>query len=89
MTLFPEMFDAIKQSILGRAIKNNIISVDAINIRDFAFNKHNKVDDYTYGGGAGMLMQAEPVYLCHKAITDRSEERRVGKECRSRWSPYH
>ena len=70
MTLFPEMFDAIKQSILGRAIKNNIISVDAINIRDFAFNKHNKVDDYTYGGGAGMLMQAEPVYLCHKAITD-------------------
>ena len=70
MTLFPEMFDAIKQSILGRAIKNNIISVNAINIRDFAFNKHNKVDDYTYGGGAGMLMQAEPVYLCHKAITD-------------------
>lgn len=70
MTLFPEMFDAIKQSILGRAIKNNIISVDAINIRDFAFNKHNKVDDYTYGGGAGMLMQAEPVYLCHKSIND-------------------
>ena len=70
MTLFPEMFDAIKQSILGRAIKNNIISVDAVNIRDFAFNKHNKVDDYTYGGGAGMLMQAEPVYLCHKSIND-------------------
>ena len=70
MTLFPEMFDAIKQSILGRAIKNNILSVEAVNIRDFAFNKHNKVDDYTYGGGAGMLMQAEPVYLCHKSIVE-------------------
>ena len=70
MTLFPEMFDSLKQSILGRAIKNNIISINAVNIRDFAFNKHNKVDDYTYGGGAGMLMQAEPVYQCHKAIAE-------------------
>lgn len=70
MTLFPEMFDSLKLSILGRAIKNNIINIEAVNIRDYAFNKHNKVDDYTYGGGAGMLMQAEPVYLCHKAITD-------------------
>lgn len=71
MTLFPEMFDSLKLSILGRAIKNNIISIDAVNIRDYAFNKHNKVDDYTYGGGAGMLMQAEPVYQCHKAIIDK------------------
>lgn len=70
MTLFPEMFESLKLSILGRAIKNNIISVNAVNIRDYAFNKHNKVDDYTYGGGAGMLMQAEPVYQCHKAVTD-------------------
>ena len=70
MTLFPEMFDSLKQSILGRAIKNNIISINAVNIRDYAFNKHNKVDDYTYGGGAGMLMQAEPVYQCHKAIAE-------------------
>lgn len=70
MTLFPEMFESLKLSILGRAIKNNILTVDAVNIRDYAFNKHHKVDDYTYGGGAGMLMQAEPVYLCHKAITD-------------------
>ena len=70
MTLFPEMFDSLKLSILGRAMKNNIISVEAVNIRDYAFNKHNKVDDYTYGGGAGMLMQAEPVYQCHKAIVD-------------------
>lgn len=70
MTLFPEMFDSLKSSILGRAIKNNIISINAVNIRDYAFNKHNKVDDYTYGGGAGMLMQAEPVFQCHKAIID-------------------
>lgn len=74
MTLFPEMFEPLKLSILGRAIKNNILSVDAVNIRDYAFNKHNSVDDYTYGGGAGMLMQAEPVYQCHKAITDKIAE---------------
>ena len=73
MTLFPEMFDSLKLSILGRAIKNNILSIDAVNIRDYAFNKHNSVDDYTYGGGAGMLMQAEPVYQCHKSITERIE----------------
>ena len=73
MTLFPEMLDSLKLSILGRAIKNNILSIDAVNIRDYAFNKHNSVDDYTYGGGAGMLMQAEPVYQCHKSITERIE----------------
>jgi len=71
MTLFPEMFEPLKLSILGRAIKNNILSVEAVNIRDYAFNKHNSVDDYTYGGGAGMLMQAEPVYQCHKALVDK------------------
>ena len=75
MTLFPEMFDSLKQSILGRAIKNNIISINAVNIRDYAFNKHNKVDDYTYGGGAGMLMQAEPVYLAYEDIAKRLNKR--------------
>lgn len=80
MTLFPEMFDSLKLSILGRAIKNNIISIDAVNIRDYAFNKHNKVDDYTYGGGAGMLMQAEPVYQCHKAIVEKISENQSEKE---------
>lgn len=70
MTLFPEMFEPMKQSILGRALEKGYISFEAINIRDYAFNKHNKVDDYTYGGGAGMLMQAEPVYLCYEAIKD-------------------
>ena len=69
---FPDMVLAgLSDSIIGRAIANGLLSVEAVNIRDFAFNKHNKVDDYTYGGGAGMLMQAEPVYLCYKDITDR------------------
>lgn len=75
MTLFPEMFEPMKQSILGRAVNNGHITFEAVNIRDYAFNKHNKVDDYTYGGGAGMLMQAEPVYLCYEAIKDSIEKR--------------
>ena len=55
--------NGMNTSITGRAINAGILSVEAVNIRDYAFNKHQKVDDYTYGGGAGMLMQAEPVYL--------------------------
>ena len=55
-------------SIIGRAADKGLIGIEAVNIRDYAFNKHNKVDDYTYGGGAGMLMQAEPVYLCYEDI---------------------
>ena len=63
LTLFPEMIEAgLGGSIIGRAREKNLLSVDAVNIRDYAFNKHNSVDDYIYGGGAGMLMQAEPVY---------------------------
>ena len=69
LTLFPEMIrNGMNTSITGRAINAGILSVEAINIRDYAFNKHQKVDDYTYGGGAGMLMQAEPVYLAYEAI---------------------
>ena len=76
MTLFPEMIrNTLSESIIGRAIENGLISVEATNIRDFAHNKHNKVDDYTYGGGAGMLMQAEPVYKCYEDIIGR-----IGKE---------
>lgn len=58
-------------SIIGRAIAGGYLSVDAINIRDYAFNKHQKVDDYPYGGGAGMLMQAEPVYLAYQSIEEK------------------
>lgn len=69
LTLFPEMLNTIMDtSILGRAVKSGLIEFDAVNIRDFAFNKHNKVDDYPYGGGAGMLMQAEPVYLAYESV---------------------
>ena len=69
MTLFPEMIErAMGESITGRAIKAGNISVNAVNIRDFANNKHNRVDDYPYGGGAGMVMQAEPVYQCYESI---------------------
>ncbi|CCX75281.1 tRNA (guanine-N(1)-)-methyltransferase [Dorea sp. CAG:105] len=76
MTLFPEMvMSGLKTSIIGRAIKNELLSIEAINIRDYAFNKHNSVDDYPYGGGAGMLMQAEPVYQCYKALEDRIGKR--------------
>ena len=76
MTLFPEMvMGGLKASIIGRAIKNELLSIEAINIRDYAFNKHNSVDDYPYGGGAGMLMQAEPVYQCYKALEDRIGKR--------------
>ena len=69
MTLFPEMvMNGLNTSIIGRAIEKGILEIEAWNIRDFAFNKHNSVDDYPYGGGAGMLMQAEPVYQTYKAI---------------------
>ena len=72
MTLFPDMIDnALSESITGRAIKNKLINIDTVNIRDFAQNKYGHVDDYTYGGGAGMLMQAEPVYLAYKSIIDK------------------
>ena len=72
LTLFPEMIEnGMNTSITGRAITKGLLSLEAINIRDFAFNKHQKVDDYPYGGGAGMLMQAEPVYLSYGSIAER------------------
>lgn len=69
LTLFPEMIEqGMHTSIIGRAIAGGYLSIDAINIRDYAFNEHQKVDDYPYGGGAGMLMQAEPVYLAYESV---------------------
>ena len=69
LTLFPEMIEnGMRTSITGRAIEKGALSVNAVNIRDYAFNKHQSVDDYPYGGGAGMLMQAEPVYLAWESI---------------------
>lgn len=72
LTLFPEMINqGINTSITGRAINNGIISVNAINIRDFADNKYGQVDDYPYGGGAGMVMQPGPVYRSYQSIEEK------------------
>ena len=72
LTLFPEMFEPIKQSIIGRAEEKNLIDINLINIRDFSKNKHKKVDDTPYGGGAGMVMQADVVYDAYKSIKDEN-----------------
>ena len=72
LTLFPEMFEAIKQSIIGKAAEKNLININLINIRDFSKNKHKKVDDTPYGGGAGMVMQANVVYDAYKSIKDEN-----------------
>ncbi len=72
LTLFPEMITSgLKTSITGRAIDNGLIHVNAVNIRDFSEDKHKRVDDYPYGGGAGMVMQAEPVYLAYGHLANQ------------------
>ena len=73
MTLFPEMFDVMHTSVIGRALERGLISMDTYQIRDFSDDeKHHKVDDYTYGGGAGMLMRAQPVYDCYRYVAERA-----------------
>lgn len=85
LTLFPEMvMNGLNTSITGRAIANNLLSIEAVNIRDYAFNKHHSVDDYPYGGGAGMLMQAEPVYQAYQAVVDAIRQRK--EACRKQIS---
>ena len=71
LTLFPEMFETIKQSIIGKAIEKGIVEINLINIRDFSKNKHKKVDDTPYGGGAGMVMRPDVVYDAYKSIEDK------------------
>ena len=76
LTLFPEMVtDGLQTSIIGRAVKGGLLAIETVNIRDYAFNKHQSVDDYPYGGGAGMLMQAEPVYQACHAVTEKIKEK--------------
>ena len=80
LTLFPEMvMNGLNTSIIGRAVNAGHLSIEAVDIRDYAFNKHQSVDDYPYGGGAGMLMQAEPVYLAHKAVAEAIQFRMSGR----------
>ncbi len=71
LTLFPEMIiSALKESIIGRAWNNGLVEIHAVNIRDFSQDKHNKVDDYPYGGGAGMVMFPQPVYDAYQHVID-------------------
>ena len=81
LTLFPEMvMNGLNTSIIGRASAKGLLSIEAINIRDYAFNKHHSVDDYPYGGGAGMLMQAEPVYQAYESIAEKIRQQREDEE---------
>ena len=80
LTLFPDMvMQGLHTSILGRAVDRGDIAIEAVNIRDFTTDKHGKVDDYTYGGGAGMLMQAQPVFDACQSVIDR-----IGQDRRRR-----
>ena len=71
LTLFPEMYEPLKQSILGKAQEKNIININIINIRDFSKDKHKKVDDTPYGGGAGMVIRPDVVYDAYQSIKNR------------------
>ncbi len=74
MTLFPEMCETVlNESIIGRARRGGKVEICCTNIRDFAGNKHNKVDDMPYGGGMGMVMAADPIYNCYKSLYDENE----------------
>lgn len=78
LTLFPEMIEqGLNTSILGRAKEKGLVDFEAINIRDYSASKHKKVDDYPYGGGAGMLMQAQPIYDAYQAISSKKQKSRV------------
>ena len=77
LTLFPEMIEqGLHTSITGRSLEKGTITLHAVNIRDYTVNKHKKVDDYPYGGGAGMLMQAQPVYDAYRAVVEEIAERK-------------
>ena len=78
LTLFPEMImNGLETSILGRAAAKGIVSFEAVNIRDYTLERHGKVDGYPYGGGAGMVMQAEPIYRAYAALVEK-----IGKKPR-------
>ena len=76
LTLFPEMFEGtLHKSMLGRAEEKGILKFNIVDIRDFAGNKHNRVDDSPYGGGRGMVMQAPPVYDAYKSVLDNTKDK--------------
>ena len=73
LTLFPEMFESLKSSIIGRAEEKNLIKLEIVNIRDFSKDKHKKVDDTPYGGGAGMLIRPDVVYDAYSSLENRGK----------------
>lgn len=73
LTLFPEMFQVFNHSIIGNAMEKGILSINTTNIRDFSTNKHKKVDDYPYGGGAGMVMTPEPIVKSIKHLRENNK----------------
>ena len=75
LTLFPEMFDSLKYSIIGKAIDKKILDINIVNIRDFSKNKHKKVDDTPYGGGAGMIMKPDVIYNAYLSV--KSDDAKV------------
>lgn len=76
MTLFPEMCETVlSESIIGRARERGFVDIHCVNIRDFTADKHNRVDDAPYGGGMGMLMQAQPIYNCYQSLCENAEDR--------------
>ena len=76
ITLFPQMCEQVlSESIIGRAIKNNLIEVKCHQLRDFAYDKHKKVDDSPFGGGMGMLLMAEPIALCFEDVIKQNNKR--------------
>lgn len=77
MTLFPEMCETVlNESVIGRAKKAGKVELSCVNIRDYADNKHNKVDDTSYGGGMGMVMAAAPIYNCFNSLYDKETEQK-------------
>ena len=74
LTLFPEMFTPLKTSILGRAENENLININLINIRDFSKDKHKKVDDTPYGGGAGMVIRPDVIYDAYKSVENKDSK---------------
>ena len=75
LTLFPDMFNILNESIIGRAEKKGLIEFNTTNIRDFAINKHGQVDDYPYGGGYGMVMQPQPIYDAYMKVCESCEKK--------------
>lgn len=77
LTLFPEMFDSLNASLIGKATQKNILSINVINIRDFSKDKHKKTDDYPFGGGPGMLMMPQPIFDAIESIEGYKKARKI------------